>query len=135
MKHKHNRLIAIAVSSILGTALSLAYADGQQPAVTPSSGNQQQTQQITPINPASQGPAQSQAPGPADENANRRDIGHDKADLRSDQQDIAKDRADIRSDKQDLRRDYAAQRNGANNQADISHDKADISHDLSLIHI
>jgi len=63
MKHKQNRMIAIAVGSTLGTALSLAYADGQQPAATESSGNQQQTQQTTPLNPAAQRLSQAQAPG------------------------------------------------------------------------
>ena len=51
MKHKHSRMIAITVSSILGTALSLAYAGGQPPAVTPSSDNQQQPEQTPPVNP------------------------------------------------------------------------------------
>ena len=39
---QHKALIAIAVGSILGTGLSKANADEQQPAAAPSQSNQQQ---------------------------------------------------------------------------------------------
>jgi len=82
---KHNKLLAIAVGSILGVALPQAYADNDQP--------------------------NAGAPNNAPNEVNRdrandeRNIARDQADIRADQNDLRRDQADLHTDKQDLRRD------------------------------
>ena len=130
---KRNKLIAIAVGTIMGAALSSAYAD--QPPV-PAPNSPQATQQATPVNPAPFGPSSAdsddrqtggqqpaaKAPthsGQADSNGDRRDIAkdehdiaRDRADIRSDRRDIYRDGRDIRANQADLRHEYAEQRAG-----------------------
>src|SRR5215472_8270986 len=147
---KRNNFIAVAVGTIMGTALASAYADDQ---FAPTPDNQQASQPApntganagAQANPApfganadrsnlqQSGPQQS---GERDRDADhhdmsrdRRDIGRDQSDIRADRQDIRRDRADLRADERDLHHDYAEQRAGANEQSDIAHDRADIRRD------
>src|SRR5215831_10010739 len=120
---KRNNLIAIAVGTIMGAALSSAYADQQ---LAPTSDNQPANQQATTVNPtplgasagsgdqqpASQTSAQKagvsgqggqaasgQVGAEAPTNSARADIDADRRDIASDERDIAHDRAYIRSDR------------------------------------
>jgi hypothetical protein len=111
---KRNNLIAIAVGTILGTALSAAYADDR---VAPTPDNQQAAPQA-PSNDDRQ-----------DVTSDRRDLAHARADIRADRQDIQRDRADLRADARGLRQEYPEQRAGENEQGDIARDQADINKD------
>jgi hypothetical protein len=100
---KRNNFIAVAVGTIMGAALSSAYADEQ---FAPTPDNQQ---------------ANQPAPNTGDSDRHdmtrdRRDIDRDQADIRADRQDIRRDRADLRADERALHHDYAEQRAGANEQ-------------------
>ena len=132
---KRNNIIAIAVGTIMGAALSAAYAD-EQFELTPDN---QQVNQPAPNTGANAGGQVNRFGGNADRgNAHqsgqqqsgqpdrdgdhhdmtrdRRDIGRDQADIRADRQDIRRDRADLRADERALHHDYAEQRAGANEQ-------------------
>ena len=109
---KRNNLIALAVGTIMGAALSAAYADQQ---LAPAPDNQQ----------ANQAPA---AAG-HDVTNDRSDVRRDRADIRADAQDIQPDRADLRNDERALRQEYTEQRAGTNEQGDITREQADISKD------
>lgn len=115
---KHSSLIAIAVGSILGTALPLAYADGNQPAAAPGYQNQQQA--VDAQGGSSQAAAErdwqtantGSSAGRADvanDQAERKDVQRDRADTRADDRDLRTDRRDVRddvrADRQDLRND------------------------------
>src|SRR5215475_13304045 len=99
---KRNNSIAIAVGTILASALSLAYADPGTPG-----------QSLDNTAPTANGQAQPAPSQPADRD-DRSGARQDQDELRSDK-DRRYDQADVRGDRRDLRRDYAEQRQGADN--------------------
>jgi hypothetical protein len=64
-----------------------------------------------------------------DMRADERNIATEQANIRTDRQDIGQDRASIRTDQSDLRHDYAQQRDGVNDQSQISQLKANMQTD------
>ena len=118
---KRTTLIAIAVGSILGTALPGAYAQqappgSQQPipapqVITPAAGKAgasapqtspsvAQAEPAGPL-PTAQAAGQADSNSDADKGSDKSDVQRDKADMRADRKDIAQDRADVRADRKD----------------------------------
>src|SRR5258708_9269548 len=98
-------LIAIAVGSTLGAALSQAYAADQQSTGTPSQINPQQA-----AHPAEEADVQVVTPpaGAAQSGRSQVDRNADRADVAKDQRDIALDKAAINADARAPARDPPA---------------------------
>jgi hypothetical protein len=138
-------LIAIAVGSILGTALPRAYAAagqqpaaaGQQPAPALSQDNQQQAAASAnaegTLVPPQTGMAQDERShadnrdtSQGDAAKDQRDVVRDRRDIKTDRKDVTRDREDIRTDQRDIKTD---RKDIARDRADIRTDQRDIKTD------
>jgi hypothetical protein len=110
---KHNKLLAIAVGSILGAALPQAYADNDQPnAAAPNAATNE-------VNRDRANDERNIARDQADIRADQNDLRRDQADLHTDMRgdDVRGDRLDVRNDRRDFR---------SNAQGDMRSDRQEL---------